>query len=135
MRLIDAIVGEREDGLVCEVLVTGDFVFLRDGEAELAVCVELVAQAVACMSGLADVRRGRPSRPGLLVGCRDARFQGEKLRAGDRLLVEVRSQWVRAPVASFTGSVRRGAETIAEVEVTVVEAEGDLMSAVRKLRD
>jgi predicted hotdog family 3-hydroxylacyl-ACP dehydratase len=130
MRLLDSIVGEIDDGLVCKVVVRDDFVFLRDGEAEVVVCVELVAQSVACYAGLRDARRGLPPKNGLLVGCRDARFQGESLRVGDELTVSVKSQWVREPVASFSGRVLRGDELLAEVEVVVISAEGDLAQAL-----
>ncbi len=131
MRLVDAVVAESEDGLVCRARIGDDFVFLRDGEAEIAVCVELVAQTVGCLVGLRDVREGRAPKPGLLVGCRDARFHAEKLRRGDELTIEIKTQWIREPVASFVGSVVRADDVLADVELVVVSAEGDLAEAYR----
>lgn len=120
MRLIESIVDELDDGLVCKAVVHEDFVFLRDGGAEVAVCLELVAQSIGCYAGLADLRRGATPRPGLLVGCREARFCGDPLCLGDVLLVKVQKLWVREPVASFTGEVTREGERLARVEVCVV---------------
>jgi len=120
MRLVTEIVEELDAGLICRVAIGQDFVFLRAGEADAVVCVELVAQTVACFVGLAEHREGIAPRGGLLVGCRDARFHVEKLRAGDDLLVRVQRQWIREPAASFTGSVTRGAELVADVELSVV---------------
>lgn len=133
MRLVDSILHEVDDGLVCKVVVGDDFVFLRDGRAEMAVCIELVAQSVACLAGLRDVRAGRKPKSGLLVACRDARFSEGALRPGDELAVQVKSQWVKEPVASFTGQVRRADDVLADVEVVVISAEGDLLAAIGAL--
>lgn len=132
MRLVDSIVGEIEGGLVCRAIIGDDFPFLRDGEAELVVCVELVAQSVGCFTGLEDRRRHAEPRPGLLVGCRDARFTGEPLRAGDELVITVVTRWVREPVACFHGTVERSGATIADVEVTVV-ATNDITAAMEAM--
>jgi predicted hotdog family 3-hydroxylacyl-ACP dehydratase len=134
MRLIDSITEEIEGGLVCKVVVDDGFVFLRDGEAELAVCIELVAQCIGCLAGLRDLRRGSPPRPGLLVGCRDARFHGEKLRAGDELAVKVETQWIREPVGNFRGQVKRRGDVVAEVEVMVISTDGDLVETIGAFR-
>jgi len=120
MRLVESVVEELVDGVVCKVVVGDDFVFLRDGEAEAAVCVELVAQSVACFVGLLDAREGITPRPGMLVGCRDARFYADKLRVGDELLVRVRRQWIRESMASFSGEVVRGDDLLATMELSVV---------------
>jgi predicted hotdog family 3-hydroxylacyl-ACP dehydratase len=120
MLLVDAIVGEVEGGLVSRAAIREDFPFLRDGEAELVVCMELVAQTVGCFTGLVDRRRGDKPRPGLLVGCRDARFSGDPLRVGDELSITIATRWVKEPAACFHGVVDRRAARIAEVEVTVV---------------
>lgn len=125
LRLIDSILGEVDEGVICRVDVGEEFVFLRDGEAELVVCVELVAQAIGCLAGLRDHRSGQKPKPGLLLGCRDARFEGAPLRPGDQLTVTAKSQWVREPIASFTGSVERRGERIAEVEIMVIATDGD----------
>lgn len=107
MRLIESVVEERSDGIVCRVVIDDRFVFLRDGTAEIAVCMELVAQAVGCCVGLEELRRGEEPRGGLLVGCRQADFAPGRLHAGDELLVTVEKLWVREPIASFSGEVTR----------------------------
>jgi predicted hotdog family 3-hydroxylacyl-ACP dehydratase len=132
MLLVDAIVAEVEGGLVCRSVIREDFPFLRDGEAELVVCMELVAQTVGCFTGLVDGRRGGKPRPGLLVGCRDARFTGEPLRVGDELTITIATRWVKEPVACFHGFVERRDARIAEVEITVV-ATPDLAAAVEAM--
>lgn len=120
MRLVDAVVEVLTDGLVCTTRVGPDFVFLRDGRADVAVCLELIAQAVACYSGLADRRKGLAPRAGLFVGCRDARFHADALTAGDELRITVHEEWVREPAASFRGEVARGADVIATAVISVV---------------
>jgi predicted hotdog family 3-hydroxylacyl-ACP dehydratase len=70
---------------------------------------------------LTDRRAGKKPQPGLLVGCREAKFFGEGLRVGDELLVTARALWTRPPVASFAGEVKRGGEVLAKVEVSVVD--------------
>lgn len=120
MRLVDEIVEELPEGLVCRATIGDDFVFLRDGEVDALVCVELVAQTVACCVGLADVRRSDAPRGGLIVGCRDARFNVERLAVGDELVVRVKRQWVKEPAASFTGEVLRGSDVLATVELAVI---------------
>lgn len=133
MRLLDEVIGESAESLVCRTTIRDDFPFLRDGEAEVAVCLELAAQAVACLTGLADRRRNAEPRPGLLVGVRDAKFIGAPLRVGDELDVTVTKRWVRDPVACFHGFVERRSERIADLEVTVV-ATDDLDSAMEALQ-
>lgn len=120
MLLVDEIVEELPAGLVCKAAIRDDFVFLRGEEVDALVCVELVAQAVGCCVGLADVRQNDAPRGGLIVGCRDARLFVEKLHLGDELLVRVKREWVREPAASFSGEVRRGDELLATVELAVV---------------
>jgi len=132
MMLVDSIVDETEGGLVCRVVIAPDFPFLKDGEAELVVCVELIAQTVACLPGRVDHKKGTPPRPGLLVGCRDARFSGEPLRPGDDLTVAVQTRWVREPVACFVGSVDRASARIADAEVVVV-ATNDVATAMEAM--
>ena len=134
MRLLDEVVGESEETLVCRTTIREEFPFLREGEAEVAVCLELVAQTVACLTGLSDRRRNAEPRPGLLVGVRDAKFVGAPLRVGDELDTTVTKRWVRDPVACFHGFVERRSERIAELEVTVV-ATDDLDSAMEALQN
>lgn len=129
MRLVDEIVGTVPDGIVCRTRIGDDFVFLRGDEVDIAVTIELVAQAIACYSGLRDHAEGSVPKPGLLVGCRTAKFVAPCLRRGDELLITARSQWVREPVASFTGDVTRDGEVIASVELSVVIASKETLAA------
>lgn len=122
MRLVDGIVETVPDGIVCRTRIGDDFVFLRGDEVDVVVTIELVAQTIGCYAGLRDHAEGKPSRPGLLVGCRTARFVAPCLRRGDDLLIRVTSQWVRESVASFTGEVTRDGQLVASVELSVVIA-------------
>jgi predicted hotdog family 3-hydroxylacyl-ACP dehydratase len=135
MCLVDSIVEEIEGGLVCKVVIDDAFVFLRDGEVDGAVCIELVAQSIGCMAGLHDLRQGRKPRPGLLVGCRQARFDGRRLRRGDELRVTVERQWVREPAASFLGKVERDDAVLASMELCVVAVDGDIQEALGSYQD
>jgi predicted hotdog family 3-hydroxylacyl-ACP dehydratase len=120
MRLIDSVVEAHTKGVTCRAKIAEDFVFLRDGEAESVVSVELVAQAIGCFVGLSDFRDGHPPRKGLLVGVREASFSEKKLRVGDELVVTAEEQWIRESAASFSGEVRRGDELLARVVLLVV---------------
>jgi predicted hotdog family 3-hydroxylacyl-ACP dehydratase len=120
MRLVDEVVGELPSGIVCKTTISPKFVFLRDGEVDALVCVELVAQAVACYVGLAEVRENQAPRGGLIVGCRDARFHVERLRLGDELLIRASRTWIRHPAASFSGEVSRNGTILATVELAVI---------------
>ncbi len=132
MLLVDSIVDEIDDGLICKAVIADDFVFLRDGEASVAVCVELVAQTIGCYAGLRDHRAKRPASPGLLVGIRSATFlPGAVLRSGDELRTTVRSRWVQEPVASFTGEVVRGEEVLATVEMSVAASTPEMLRSLR----
>lgn len=123
MRLVDSVVEERPDGVVSRVVIDPDFVFLRSGRADIVVCLELVAQTVGCYAGLADLRSGTARRPGLMVGCRDARFFDDALYVGDELQVSVQRLWIRESVASFRGEVTRAGRVIARVDVSVVSGD------------
>ncbi len=125
MRLVDAIVEEIPDGIVCRTHIGDDFVFLKGNEVDVAICIELVAQAVACYAGLRDHAEGNLPKPGLLVGCRTATFIAPFLKRGDDLRITAKSQWVREPVASFTGEVTRDGELVASVELSVVIASAE----------
>lgn len=120
LRLVDEVIEARERGVTCKTVIGPDFVFLRDGLAECAVCIELVAQAVGCCVGLADRKEGGAPRKGLLVGTRDARLAAEPLRIGDTLVTKVEQKWVREQAASFVGEVTRDGTILAEVEILVV---------------
>lgn len=120
MRLVDRVLEELPGGLSCQTRIGPDFVFLRDGRVDIAVCLELIAQTVACYSGLADRRKGLTPRGGLFVGCRDARFHAGEIRQDDELRIDVHQEWVREPAASFRGEVTRGAETLATAVISVV---------------
>src|SRR5262245_17976102 len=63
MLLVSEVIRATDDGVTCTAVVGEDFPFLRNGEADISVCVELIAQAAGCCVGLADLREGRSPQP------------------------------------------------------------------------
>ncbi len=74
--------------------------------------VELLAQAYAAVHGYEDQLSGAAVQEGFLVGVRGLRLEGAA-RAGDRLLIAIRTVASLEGFAVAEGEVRRGAEVLA----------------------
>ena len=122
MLLLDEVVADTEDSVLCRATIRPDCVFLENGAVSPLVLLEIVAQACAVYVGVKARREGKAPQVGMLVGCREAELLVEKLTPGDELTVEVHRQFGQLQVAAFTGTVSRGDEVCARVTVSVVDA-------------
>lgn len=122
MLLIDEIVAFADDRVVCRTKLAPDCVFAVEGRVHASAMIELVAQACAIYSGLRSARDGEPMRLGLLMGCREITFAVESFAIGEQLTVAATRVYGHQQMASFTGTVHRGDELCATVQLSVVDA-------------
>jgi predicted hotdog family 3-hydroxylacyl-ACP dehydratase len=87
--------------IVCIAVVPKDSAFVREGRAPAFLGLELGAQSAAALRGLERAAAADPpqSRPGYLVGVRDARFACASLPAGRELRVFVRTSGGAGPLS------------------------------------
>jgi predicted hotdog family 3-hydroxylacyl-ACP dehydratase len=119
MMLLDSVVAHGERDITCLATIRADHPFLEEGEVDVLVCVELVAQAVAAYAGYRDRLSGRRPELGFIVSCREASFEVPAFALGDALTVEARHVWGEAQVGSFKGTVQRNGAIVAAVELGV----------------
>lgn len=119
MLLLESLVHHEDRTITCTASIGPDHPFLDNGEVDVLVCVELVAQSVAAYAGLRDRVAGRPPKIGFLVSCREATFEVPALSLGDRLTIETRHAWGDDTLGSFKGKVIREGTVLANVEIGV----------------
>jgi 3-hydroxyacyl-[acyl-carrier-protein] dehydratase len=113
MRLVDELLECRNrGGTVAATVTSAGPLTAADGRLEAVGLVEMMAQAYAAIYGYEDLRQGRPVKEGFLVGIRALRMEGTA-RAGDRLLVNLRTTAELDGFAVAEGEVLRGTEIIA----------------------
>lgn len=122
MLLLDELVTEREDQVVCRATVAEAWPFCEAGEVNPLVMIELVAQACAVYVGVRARREGNPPQVGMLVGCREAELLAPRLVVGDELTITARPLFGQVQVTAFEGTVHRGAELCARMTLSVVAA-------------
>ncbi len=124
MRLLDAVVAWRPDGVVCRAEVRPDNPFLWDGRLEGVAHMELIAQAAATHITLADPLR-RPIR-GYLVAARDLVLAGDaEVPPGAVLEVAVQEVARLGAFASYEGQVAHQGREVARGNVKVYRREED----------
>jgi predicted hotdog family 3-hydroxylacyl-ACP dehydratase len=119
MLLIDTVTDWSERSITCTASIGRDHPFLENGEVDMLVCVELVAQSVAAYVGYQDYVKGQPARVGFLVSCREAVFDAPALVVGDQLVITTNHIWGSVTLGSFGGQVTRNGVAIATVEIGV----------------
>ena len=129
MMLLDSVVAHGERDITCEATIGSAHPFLEDGQVDVLVCVELVAQAVAAYVGYRDRLAGLVPKIGFIVSCREASFAVPALALGDTLTIFAHHVWGEKDVGSFKGTVRRGDLTVAAVELGVYRGSLDAVTA------
>ena len=119
MLLLDSVVAHGDRAIECRATIGEGHAFLENGEVDVVVCVELVAQAVAAYVGYQDRLAGREPKLGFIVSCREATFEVPALLLGDALIIQANHVWGEIEVGSFKGTVQRSGVTIAAVELGV----------------
>lgn len=107
MRLIEEIVGERDERFVCRGRIPEELA--TDGAASPILGVEMGAQAAAVLAALERVGDDASPRLGYLVSIRAARFESPEIPAGRSLTVRVRSLGGFHPLANYEIEVSDGA--------------------------
>jgi predicted hotdog family 3-hydroxylacyl-ACP dehydratase len=119
MLLLDAVNEWSERSITCTASIGPDHPFLENGEVDILVCLELIAQSVAAYVGYQDHVKGQPARVGFLISCREAVFEAPALLVGDQLVITTNHVWGSATLGSFGGQVTRNGVAIATAEIGV----------------
>lgn len=119
MLLLDRLVDTSDTSATCEVTLSTDSTFIRQGRARAVVSLEYMAQCVAVFAGYQRYIKGKKPTIGYFIGARDVVLGADMLEAGDRLLVRAEHSWIGEKTASFKCSVERGAQTIATAMLSV----------------
>ena len=131
MLLLGRVLEHCPEYTVCEVEVERSRLFVgADGRVPVWVGVEYMAQCIAAHGGLVARALDDPVRPGLFLGTRRVQFSIDAFEAGDVLRVTARHLRGDLGLASFACRLERGAELVAEgnLSVYVVERMEDLVA-------
>ncbi len=113
MRLVDTLISYGDAGGVVEANPAADCILVdADGALDEAAFVELLAQGYAVIRGYKDTLQAKEISEGYLVGVRKLRVTG-RARAGDRLLIRIRTVGSFEGFAVAEGEVELNMETIA----------------------
>lgn len=126
MKLIETVVEVREKGAVTLSVAKADWP-LSDGETvHPLVLIELAAQTSAVSIGWKDLQEGKGfNTQGFLVGIKRARFPGERIRVGSRIITDAAVVFEMENYTEILGTSRidgekAGEGPIAEITLQVV---------------
>ena len=123
MLLIDDIVDVTLERAICRTTIRPDCVFAIEGQVHPSAMIEFVAQACAIWAGVTSAREGKPPRLGFIVSCREAAFSVNSFHVGDELTIVATKIPGEDQLASFDGTVTRGDQVCATIQLSVVDAE------------
>lgn len=113
MRLVDTLLSWKDGTGEIEAIPGPDCILVdSDGTLDEAGLIELVAQGYAVVKGYDDLLQGKEISEGYLVGVRKFRITG-RARAGERLLVRIRTVGSFEAFAVAEGEIERAGEIIA----------------------
>jgi predicted hotdog family 3-hydroxylacyl-ACP dehydratase len=124
MRLVETLISFDNTAGVVEANVASDCILVdAAGTLEEVALVELLAQGYAVIKGYSDLLQGGQISEGYLVGIRKLRVTGQA-RAGERLLIHIRTVGSFEGFAVAEGEVERDSETIASgtIKLWIVDA-------------
>lgn len=119
--LIDEVQSHTQEETECRAVIRSDLQYVKEGRADAALALELMAQTVAAHVGLQGRWSGGEARQGYVVGVPKMQFFGGDYRVGEALTIWVRVLFVEGPVARFEGRVQCGDTVRAEGSLTVFE--------------
>jgi predicted hotdog family 3-hydroxylacyl-ACP dehydratase len=119
MLWLDELISHDEQHSRCRVTVRADHPFFRDGELDVSVSIEWMAQTVGALVGLRDVALGQPPRIGYLIAVPEATFEIHAFALGDTLEIEATRIWGDDLLASFTCQVYRQGKSVARAQLSV----------------
>jgi 3-hydroxyacyl-[acyl-carrier-protein] dehydratase len=113
MRLVDTLLAWEGTTGEIEATPSPDSLLIgSDGILDEAALVELLAQGYAAIKGYDDLLQGKEISEGYLVGVRKVRLVG-RARAGEKLLVRIRTVGSFEGFAVADGEIERAGELIA----------------------
>jgi 3-hydroxyacyl-[acyl-carrier-protein] dehydratase len=113
MRLVETLISYGAAAGLVEAVPAADGILVdADGVMDEVALVELLAQGYAVIKGYDDLLNGKEISKGFLVGVRKLRIAG-RARAGERLLVRIRTVGSFEGFAVAEGEVVRNDEVIA----------------------
>ncbi len=124
MQLVDTLISYGDGAGVVEATPVADCILVdEDGALDEAAFVELLAQGYAVIKGYDDLLQGKEISEGYLVGVRKLRITG-RARAGEPLLVRIRTVGSFEGFAVAEGEIERAAEIIASgtIKLWIIDA-------------
>lgn len=119
--LIERVTYHDENVTECTALIGERMQYLKDGKADAALALELMAQTVAAHAGLQNRWSEMAPRAGYVVSVPKMRFFGGDFSLGDALTIRVRLAYHEGPIGRFDGVVSLGDTKRAEGTLTVFE--------------
>lgn len=126
MQLVDTLISFSDAAAVVEATPSADCILISEnGALDETALVELLAQGYAVVKGYEDTQAGEEISEGYLVGVRKLRITGQA-RAGERLLINIRTVGRFEGFAVAEGEIVRAEETIASgtIKLWIVNAGG-----------
>ena len=125
MMLINAVVGEIEEGLIATARPDSKAWYANeDGSMPAWIGIELMAQAIAAWAGLQAYKAGMPPRKGFLIGTREYTSTCSSFTAGNTLFIEVRKVFSDPQgLAAFNCLIRNDSTMFAEAVVKVINVD------------
>jgi predicted hotdog family 3-hydroxylacyl-ACP dehydratase len=120
MSLLGGVEHFAASAVVCWATIGDDSPFLREGRVHAVVALEYMAQAAAVWTGLTLVSEGKAPRSGFLVSVPSMTLHVEHLAVGDRLTVHAAKVYRGSDSGSFTCSVERRGEVVAQATLTAL---------------
>lgn len=120
MLLLESVLEHSDEQLTARVRVSAAHPFAANGEVPGVIAIEYLAQAVAAHQGLLDLRAGRATCEGFLLGARRFDIHRETLPVGLELRAEVAREF------DLAGAFGRYVGRLVEAAGGACVAEGDL---------
>ena len=132
MKLIDEIVcvDIDESSLLARTLIKDDWPMCEAGWLDTVVCIEVVAQAVACRHGLAKDSEGGEMGMGFLVGVKSARLHQPRLPVGTELQILATYLYGVDEYQAYSGTVSVDTQLICEAVVQVLSPEPEALKEI-----
>jgi len=123
MLLIDRVIGFDANGIQAEARVDGEAWYAdADGAMPAWIGIELMAQAIAALVGLAAREKGLPPKQGLLLGTRGFTASVSAFARNTTLVVVANEVFQEANgLAAFDARIELAGETVAEATLKVFE--------------
>ncbi|MEW6334243.1 MAG: hypothetical protein AB1558_08230, partial [Thermodesulfobacteriota bacterium] len=103
--------------------LTEDWPLYRAGSVHILVTIELVAQTAAVLEGWKRLQANRGGATGWLVGIKKADFRHPRLPVPATLITEAVRSYALEGYAVFTGTVKKGSEVVATMQVQALRPE------------